>query len=393
MPETYACATGGRIVAGRYSLPAWRRAMAPRTWAQVGSNTIADIDPAKNPAMNPNYPSNPEWRGVGGQSGVVYPWCGACFDWDKGQLWLPLGGGHQDYGGNEAYYLDLYSDTPQWRMPRPPSGAIGNLLTTKDGQEASGVYADGQPRAIHSYNKHVYVPGIGILCAYQGLTYFSATGGTRDTWRLDAATGLWTKIATALYVTSSSGSAACYDPGRHCLWWAPQSDGYLQQLDLATMQWATRNDYPRINSFNYKRLIFLADEDLMLLFDKGQAGGFGVFDMTAKTLATPGTTGTMPAGLAGGDIGQGGADWHPDGFVVLWHHATDMARIATLTPSVNKKTDPWALGEIIPANENAITPSVRVTNGTYGRFGYSARLNGYYLQNEVAQKTYFFAAD
>ena len=373
-------------------LPKWREAMSPGTWAQIGRNMLSDIDPAKNPTINPNYPASPEWRAVMGQAAIVLAWCGACLDSEKYRLWLPLGGGHSDYAGNEAYYFDLLDDSPVWKMPRPPSGAIGNLLTTRDGKETTGVYADGQPRAMHSYNKHVFIPGLGVICTMLGGTAWSAKGGANDTWKLDAATGLWSKIATAPRVGATQG-AACYDPNRRCVWFVPASDGHLLQLDLASMQWRVCNDYQRINGWGYRRLLFLADDDLMLQFDDLMAGGFCVWDMAAKTYTTPGTSGPAPQGFDASAMGKAGSDWNSaESFVAIWHHLSNTETIATLTPGANKKTSPWIWGQIAPAGNNVVKPTARIVNGTYGRFGYSAGLNGYFLQNEVSQKTYFFAA-
>ncbi len=392
-PSSSGRAATAKAAALRNAWPKWRQALSRNAWAQIGGNSLSDIDPAKNPAINPNYPSRPEWAATMGQQAIILAWCGACFDAEKCRLWIPLSGGHADYAGNEAYYLDLLDDVPLWKMLRPPSGAIGNLLKTNDGREASGVYADGRARAIHSYNKHVFVSGLGVICSVQGSTSWSGQAGTLDTLKLDAASGLWTRIATAPNIGMATNGTACYDPHRHCVWFAPASNGRLLQLDLASMLWEVRKDYQYIKGYGPRRLVFLPDDDLMLQFDSLMAGGFCVWDMSAKTYTEPGTTGPFPIGLDLPALGQGGSDWNArESFAVLWHHLNNTDTIVKLTPKSDKRNSPWAWGRITPDAGGVVKPTERMRNGTFGRFGYSVKLDGYFLQNEVNQKTYFYAA-
>ena len=94
-------------------LPAWRQSMTARTWIEVPTtNTLADLNPKNNSTINPNYPSSPEWSAVGGQAAIVTAWCCGCFDQATDTLWLPLGGGHADYAGNEPYKIRLDTDSP-----------------------------------------------------------------------------------------------------------------------------------------------------------------------------------------------------------------------------------------------------------------------------------------
>ena len=391
--KIFFAASCGSISAGLHRLPLWRRNMAPRSWALVSGNTLSDIDPAKNPAINPRYPNNPEWRGNTGQASIVLAWCGACFDAERGVLHLPLSGGHADYAGNEPYRLDLSRDAPVWEMIRPPSGAMGNLLTTNDGQETSGVYADGQPRAIHSYNCHVYVQGLGPVLAVPAANAWSAQAGRNATWVMDEATGLWTRITDTVSVGQSIMGAATYDPNRHCLWWMPGNDSHPYRFDLATRQWAIQNDLAYWNYSSYRRLIYLADEDLLLILDNNVPNSVSMWDLTARTLHTDSITGSAPSGFQAATLGFAGSDWHPSGFIALWHHTQNTASIATLTPTGNKRSAPWQWGEIQPVQGNTVLPTERIANGTYGRFGYSEKLKGYYLQNATNQKTFFFAED
>lgn len=139
--DRYETSTGAPLAGGKSYWPAWRREMAKHTWTNVG-NTLASIDPEDDPVINPNYPANAPWHAAGGQPTAVTAWNGAVWDEARKRLWVPLCGGHADYAGNETYVWDAL--TGQFSMEIPPTGAIGNTGTLNDGQEASGVYFDGQ---------------------------------------------------------------------------------------------------------------------------------------------------------------------------------------------------------------------------------------------------------
>ena len=56
--------------------PSWAQSMGPGTWAAISNNTIASVDPANDPAANPNYPNSPAWGGNSGQLSVIASWNG-----------------------------------------------------------------------------------------------------------------------------------------------------------------------------------------------------------------------------------------------------------------------------------------------------------------------------
>lgn len=383
--DSYAVASGGVIAAGRYRWPAWRRSIASGTVAQIGINKLSDLDPKNNPAINPVYPASPEWHGAMGQAGIVIPWCGAAWDEWRGLFVLGLNGGHQDYAGNESYIENLYADDPAWVMPRPPSGAVENLLTTNDGLEATGNYADGRPRAIHSYNKHVATPA-GIVLIVQGNTAWLGSAGTFRTMLLDVDTGEWeVKTTHPAPGASTSGAAGCYDSLRNRIWYKPASDGRPSWLNLDTWSWTAQSGWAYDSSWTYKRLVYLPEHDLILQADANKSGGFCLWSPTTGTIYQPGVSGSPPDGLVLSGIS--GCDWDGERLLV-WHNSRDTNVIGTLTPGANPIADPWTWGQV---SFSGATPTARVSNGTYGRFAYSRRLKGCVLQNLVGDKPFFFA--
>ena len=154
--------------------------MEANTWKEVGINTLDDVNPEYD-STSVKLPKHTSMESSTEHKSIIIAWCGACFDDNESVLWLPLGG-HSDYAGKYEPYkeIDLSVNSPTWEMVRPPSGAIGNQMVLDDGQEATGLYSDGRLRAVHSYNKPVYVPQIGPVMSVTGMAYKSAGAGLRQ---------------------------------------------------------------------------------------------------------------------------------------------------------------------------------------------------------------------
>ena len=384
--DSYGVASGGVIAAGRYHWPAWRRAMQPGTWAQVPGNKLSDINPANNPAINPNYPSAAPWSGDTGFAAVVSAWCGACWDDGTCTFWLPLQGGHNDYFGNEPYKTTLLADTPAWSMLRNPTGAVGNTGGTfNDGLESTGVNWDGRYRACHSYNKPVYVPGKGPI-----MTILSSTSpnpsGPNYTLLLNETTGEMTHVSTLSAAGGPDGGSA-YDQTRNRIWWIGSNGARLSYLDCDTWAWTTLSDGTYHNDYSHQGLVYIPGKDVLLNLSDG-TGVISVFT-TAGIRYQPGVTGAGAVSLGG----SAGAKWSESlGCVLIWNNSTNTTQITTLTPpSGDPLTQPWILGTLPVSPSNTVTPTARSGNGTYGRFQVSERLGAAILINAVDQQIYAFA--
>lgn len=372
------------------TVPAWRSAMAVNTWAEVPSTLLSSIDPANSITYNPNYPGGSPWNGTGGQANVVGAWNGAVFDSDTDTLFIPLAGGHTDYAGNEPYAINLRTDAPAWTMLRAPSGAVGNVITLSDGQEATGLYSDGRLRSVHSYSNHAYVPGLGPVITRVAAPYASAAGNVRKMYSISPITGEasllsdWTAISgTDAGITTG---AACYDSTRGCVWHLGGSPCRMLKMVVSTGVTTTVGVWDNhLNSEGF--LIYIPSLDLIGVFDGYY--DFRVFDPATGLWTFPTTTGSYSAGLS--LTGQIGAAW--DGSkIVIWNNATTRTEISTLTPPVTSpRTTAWTRGVQTVSGSNAITPTSKTSTGTRGRFGYSSYLQGCYLFNGASEKLYFFA--
>ena len=393
--DSYAVASGGVIAAGRYSRPAWRRSLSPMSIGAIpASNKLSDLNPDNNPAINPNHPSAAPWTGSLGHTGVISAWCGACYDHATDTLHFPLSGGHGDWAGNEPYKVRIGTDTPRFVMMRNPSGSVGNLGTLNDGLESTGVYFDGRPRAIHSANRPVYVPGLGPMIAMQGLCSFSAGNGTAQPLLINEATGECTRFAANPYGALGSGGhygGSAYDPVRHCIWFLPSVNGAkMTKYDIASNTWS-QVGLGVTSSGN--SLCYLPDDDCLLVLCGSLTNDMGIFDCAAGTWTNPGFSGSTIGGvdLATNGYGRVAPTWSASlNAAAIWDNASLTNQVNLLNRPTNPRTDAWPISQL---SFSGATPTARASNGTFGRFQYSTRLNGFVLLNGTTQDTYFFALD
>ncbi len=388
--DSYSCASGRGIYAGRFNWPAWRSAMAANTWTQIG-NTLSSIDPEDDIAINPNYPSSAQWHGTLGVAGMIEAYSGACYDSANDVLWLPLQGGHGDYGGNEPYKISLNSASPAWEMLRNPSGAIGNEITLNDGQDATGLYADGRLRSIHSYNKALYIPGVGPVLSITGATYPGGNLGIRSPAYINPITGELDFLGvenTFITLVTTSGGGSCYDSLRNTIWFIPASGGKVTRYDRTGNSWTDTGIYKA--STGYCGLEYLPDYDCIVWFTTGQTNGFAVIDCSTGTIYYPAVSGSY-VGVAGPTGSAQPRYVQSLKMIAFWHNSTDTTVINTLSFSSDPRTDTWTISQLPVGGSNAVTPSVRHTQGTYGRFFYSKNLDGFGLLNGVTEPIYFYA--
>lgn len=383
--KTYTAPSGATVYGGRSAaLPSWVESAAAGRWGVVPvAAALSTLDPKTNDAINPNYPDSPEWYGSTGFAGIINPWCGACFNAADDELWLPLGGGHNDYGGNEPYKLSLNQEAPAWTMVRPPSGAIGNLLTTNDEQEASGVYSDGQPRSIHSYNKPVWVPGVGPYIAAQGNTWYSGQAGTNRPIAIDPVTGDGTLMTVCPASLPYRINAGCFDSTRGAsgsIWCRSSGTAKMQRYDVAADSW-TIDLGSSVSPTNYLGMAYMAEHDCILI---SAGDGWRVFDCSTNAYTSPSFSGSTSL-----DVGSCQPIWI-DGKAYAWNNATNTTQVTRLTPGANPRTDTWTVDTLTVDGGNAVTPAAKQSTGTYGRFAYSENLGVFVLVNSTSGDVHFF---
>lgn len=395
----------GAIITGRpvaptgdaSAIPAWIAAQPLNTWGTVPGNTLSAVDAEQDPAVNQNFPSPAPWRGSSGTASVMNAWCSAALDQSTGRLHIPLGQGHNDGSGNEGYRLDLAQSTPAWTRRNVPSGSLGQpAVTYADGQEATGQYSDGRPRAQHTYAGMIYADGRGPVIAAQ--IAMATTGGKGpDRPVLFDPNNYAQTFLPARTSGNGNGVAACYDAGRDAMWRRCSGTTALERFDFATSTWAAvgapqgwNGQVSLVHMGPTYDLILIGNGDSTL----GQSvpGGWCVFDCTSgvyyfPTFSIPASP-SLPNGL---EPGRCQPVWVPDlGCALAWDHSTDRTGITTLTPGTNPLTDTWTVGTLTVDAGNTVTPTAAEATGTYGRFFVwkSARIAG--VVNAINQATYFF---
>lgn len=380
---SYSCPSNRILGAGKYIWPSWRRAMTAQTWVEVPGNVLNDINPANDPTINPNHPGTPEWS-VGDFNRIISAWCGACFDQSRCYLWLPLNGGHGDYAGNEPYRAKLDQDSVTWEMVRPPTGALPGAVVTDDNQEATGLYADGRIRAVHTYSTPVHVPGLGVGLITHGAPSWSASPPNGKPVIIDEHTGELITYGADMGVISSEANG-CYDPVRHCFWAHERGGSRIEKYDIATDSWSAGSSFG--SSSGPAQLVYLGGEDLV--FVRRGSSTWAIFDPSDRTLTTISSTGTGVLDSTAQDALPSWCEY--DRCLYLWDQSANTDKLTKIQAPADPKSGTWVVSTVTPDASNAVTPSAKTGAGTYGRFGYSKRLDGFYLLNAVTQPIYFFA--
>lgn len=398
-PNTFAARPAALEVSPPPTPPKWVNKLAPGSWGRVPvATTLASIDPGKNPGINPNYPDIAPWDPNGiRQACIVTAWCGAAYDEATDNYWLATAGGHTDYGGNEVYRGTFNSAAPAWAMVRPPSGAVGNAITLNDGRESTGVYADGRPRSQHTYNRNVYVPGVGPVVCGISAVYSTAAGGKRAFVFIDEKSGeaAYASECTLYLRDYLEGAGACYDSRRHAVWLFPKNTSAAIRYDVPANGEAHTGSYTAVGSsvdkLGYVSATYLPDDDCILIGTSSyaeDAGYWMVLDCATGKYYRPAFSGAGPIGKT---QGQCQPRWVAAlGAVCTWNNIGKVRQITRLLKPANPRTGAWTVGTLPTNPDTSYGPTPKTPNGTFGRFAYSPRMGGFLLFNDTAGSTYFY---
>ena len=401
--DTYTIPTG-RIAmqAGRgtpyVGTPAWRTAMPPHTWAVVPvSNSLASVNPALDASVNPSGAGiNSPWHGNIGHRGIIDAWGGFVPSQDDGRVWMPLGGGHADYAGNEAYVIDFMAEAPRWRRISKPTGAIGGPPPPYYTPLIDKFrYPDGRLAADHIYNNVIHIPGRGLFfgqcggAAYPGEPY----PDTKQTYWIGMEDGAHTLFNdwTAARGNEASGNGlagVCYDPLRNAVW-VFGVNGVVRpfKIDMAT---GATVGVGVIDSWvgGHCKPIYVPGHDVIYLpgaaYRLNPATGARTIQSEIGSRAVGATTN-----------GSEGTAWVPSlGGMAVWSAHSNTTAISLLTPPVsNPMTNPWTWSVLPLSNSNTVTPTAHNYNGVFGKFDYLPALKGFYCQANYADSMYFYATE
>tara|TARA_Y100000310_G_scaffold342527_1_gene446175 strand:- start:20689 stop:23136 length:2448 start_codon:yes stop_codon:yes gene_type:complete len=383
------------------AFPQWRATMSGNTWVEIPNTNMDQIDPKDDPSLNPNYPLSAPWDGTNGLAAIMQAWGGGCNDDSR---IIVAGGGHQNSAINSIFDIELNTDNPQWRMSEPPSGALPGVIVLDDGQESTGVYSDGRYRSTHTYNSLAYKTDTNeLIMGMQGGVY---KGGTRSAEtlkmiRFDGTTLVESGKSVTNNHTSGSGASGgggCLDQSRNGYWWLDQGNsGKFSFYDFALDQWSEFSD-PTLPSsvppnFQSAALTRLPDHDLIFASIGGrvdettQVNQAQIYDPSDDTWTVITFQGTAVGTFLAGD----GQPRLVGNRIYWWNNHSDTEIINYVEIPANPKTGPWQISQLVNDPSNSVIPTVKQTNGTWGRFAYIPSLQGFALVNATDQNIFFYA--
>lgn len=377
--------------------------MSALTSAQIGSNTIQDVDPSTNPAINPRASSDPPWVYPASSATIanlISAYSGGSYD-DASRLFWVLGGGHGGWNSNAPFSIDLSADAPAWTLRGYPTGSIqhplpgGQTYINLNGGQSS-VYAS-RPHSYHTYNLLAAVPGRDLWLMPGGFNWNVAW--FRQAYRFDGAANDWdtAHIPDGEGILGPTGGpiigqvgACCYDPVRDCIWQVTVNDCIVKWPAPAGYGVPTYTYYSSGGFASEWGMFYDASRNWVWCLagdtvSDGQSGRcVAVFDPAAGTtsltwLDIPGaSTGWARAGIAC-DVARGR--------ILIW---TGGLTLTVLTPPVNPLTGTWGVSALTFSGADPGTPPVE---GTFGRFAVSAALNAALIINSTTARMHAFALE
>jgi hypothetical protein len=334
----------GLVALGVMGSNAWSAVPSALGWHELAGTRIRSVCPS----------------GVGGDcAGVTTAWGGGTFDSQRNRL-LVWGGGHSDYFGNEVYAVDLDDGTVQ-RLndpsPNPPSTCSN-----------TGVMPDGKPTSRHTYNHLAYIAHADRMFAFGG-SNVPCGFMLGDTWTLNLANLAWQKMnPSGPSPEPNFGRVTAYDPATRKVYIHDQQ--YLYSYTFETNTYARLSPSTLIDQ--YMTATIDTKRNLFVIVGRGSVYAYSIAPGSSYTRQTWSTTGDTS--MVNGTFAGLAYDPVTDR-IVAWSGGNTVY-------SLNPDTKVWT----------AITysggPGAAMSNGTYGRFAYSAASNAFVVVNSVDRNAF-----
>lgn len=321
---------------------------------------------------------------------VMTAWSGALWD-SRRSLFVIHGGGHNDYGGNELYKVDMNTSPIAMSLMHDAStgAGIANIGT------CPLALSDGSQNARHPYAGEIFIDNLDV---YQFWSGAKSTCGffSNDMWYYDPlapitpAAAAWTELQPTNPGTGPNeggeGSipAMAYDPGSEThpplTYNYATNDGFYLSFNRVTNAWnLNANVGNPVNAscggqtdFN----VFL-DPTRRFFFATCNGGKAGRWLLDSPYTATVmNMTGCTPLGV--NSPGVAFDPVHKD--FVMWGGGNTVYFYNPDTDSCTNQT--FAGG-----------PTTIQANGTFGRLQWDAKDGGFLLVNDIDSNVYFFRRD
>ncbi|MBI4695008.1 MAG: hypothetical protein HY749_13385 [Gammaproteobacteria bacterium] len=351
-PPTTTTTSGGATSSSTSSTTTTKALPTGLGWHELPNTRIADVCP-RSPAP------------PGSCSAVVSAWAGGVADTNRNRL-LITGGGHNDYGGNEWYSLNLSNQTMTRLLDPSPVLAYGYESNP-----------DGRPAARHNYGGLAYVPTRDRVFLHGGSFYGPGPGDQSvANWLMDVPTKTWTRLDPARGTPPALGCCAhqnfmAYDPNTDAIYMHDYS-GATFRYDDGTNAWT-----------KIAPVVYGSDVPGTAVVDEGRKyfwfiGGGRMF---RANIATGGATTLQPVTPGAGcsalvTKGAPGLAYDPvTGKIVGWIGGGTVYEYDPATNTCATKTFAGGPGEATP-------------NGMYGRFRYFPGLGVFAVVTDVTKNAF-----
>lgn len=312
---------------------------------------------------------SPKPYGSTGPRAIMSAWSGACYDTTREQL-LVHGGGHGDSSDNSIYAFNLESLTWSRLWGPTPNDSILPLPNVPWGE----TYADGSPRARHTYGGLQVIPALGALWMWGGSLWSGSGGMGKATWLFDLEQKTWTRRSSCPYPIGCQPFTA-YDrlTGHvYCHAYAR-----LYSYDPLSDIWQTIGGYPPGASPNANMILHEKEQQLYLIGD----GKVYMYDLETTPSAMQCIYKTSDVTKFVGGIARPAVAYDTKREqIIAWAGSTSVY-------TFDVETYAWI--EHKAAATNTVTPSRIQPAGTFGRCQYLEAYDVLMLVNSIDTPAFF----
>jgi Bacterial Ig domain len=326
--------------------------LQPGEWSEIPDSKIRSVVPS----------------GLWNPVSIIDAWNSGTYD-TKRDRYLVMGGGHNNYGGNELYAFDI--NTLKWSRIWGPSTVV-----PAQGGSCNETYPDGNPSSRHTYDAVEYIPGLDRLWIHGGSLWCGSGGSSQATWLYNFVTAQWERksnppIQSELMIVSG------FDPqSQHIFMAGHFTRERLQEYDPMSDKWFIRGDQSiegeQTATIDTKRRLFVSiGNGKVFIYNLNTSG-----QITRETILTTGDIAIINKsfpGVAYDPVHDKIVAWQGDAgdpFV----YALDMdTRIWT-------KYGPTT----------SVNPSAASETGTFGRWQYIPSKNVFIIVNSIDENVWVY---
>lgn len=361
---TRATATVKINVVAAGSRPAWRNALARWQWTQLaGTAAFSGVLPNDTTGI---------W-GTSGPGGRLDAWNG--FTSKGSTVYIAGAGGHDDWGGNEAYKLELNTASPAWAiLCQPTPGGQATLNTP--------YYGDGRPSSAHLYYS-LHAVGNELIRVMNGSQWGDGNHQDNECVAFDLATNDWRAGGTYPdSPTSSYALAICVDPRDGTIYHTGNTA--LHSRNPTTGAWTQRAVWPQNGSSTYYRASAVDTlRGKVMFFGNAYVPSNGglLLDIATNALSQIVFSGT---GVSEVVASSGNSAWYDSALDRYLVKTGSAGAVYTVHPTT------YEVATLSTTGGSAIAAAV---NGVFNKFVYVQSLGGFYYQPSHASNGWFLASE